>query len=741
MNDMKSANQNFAFSKTILALSLLAAFAPVQAEDDPDLLPRLSKPESTFSIGAAAVSGNQSDRSIFGQYNGMRREGGNLLLDLDYIKRDETTGTWTLLQGRNLGLDNRELSATYWKQGDWKVSAEYNELTRRDPRSINTALQNAGSVAPVVSSMAAPGKGGELNLDLQRKGVTVSAEKWLMPNLQLEASFKHEDKDGARMFGRGIACGAFAALRNACGAAAGTLLANTNTAFLMLPEPVNSTIKQFEAKLNFTGEKFLLSGGYYGSFYSNANGSLNPVVSGSLWNSNGTVLGMPSATLQGFLQQPMALPPDNQAHQFHLSGNYALAPATRATFKLAYTHATQDRDYAATGMTGAPAGLSNLGGEVNTTLAQFGLTARPIDKLSVLANLRYEDKDDKTPLALYNLTGLASNPASFYTNTRFSSQKTTGKAEATYMLPQNYRATVGVDYQKIERDRPVVTTIIDGMTGLRENTTEEGYRLELRRTMSETFNAGISYVSAARDGSRWLSLVPGAGFPAVTESAIYNRYGSFPTYLEDRNRDKVRITADWTPIDALSLQFLIEDGKDTYTGPTEKGLRDTSMKSWGVDAAWKISDNWKATGYWNQGKQTVHVDHSTGYLAELENLNTSFGLGVSGKPLPVLEVGADLNYLGDNNRYQQSMSDGTAVAGGGLPDVRYRQTTFKLFGKYTLQKTADVRVDLIHQRVKFDEWTWGYNGIPFAYSDNSTVTLQPKQNVTYLGVTYIYRMR
>ena len=738
---MKPANQNFTFSHTLLALSLLAAFAPVQAEDDPDLLPRLSKPESSFSIGAAGVSGDKSDRSIFGQYNGMRKDGGYLILDLDYIKRDETTGTWTILQGRNLGLDNRELSATYWKQGDWKVSAEYNELTRRDPRTINTGLQNAGSVAPVVNSLAAPGTGGQLNLDLQRKGVTVSAEKWLTDNLQLEASFKHEDKDGARMSGRGIACGAFAALRNACGAAAGTLLANTNTAFLMLPEPVNSTTKQFEAKLNYSGYKFMLSGGYYGSFYTNANGSLNPVVNGSLWNSNGSVFGAPSMTLQGFLQQPMALPPDNQAHQFYLSGNYALAPTTRATFKLSYTHATQDRDYAATGLTGAPAGLSNLGGEVNATLAQFGLTARPIDKLSLLANVRYEDKDDKTPLALYNLTGLASNPASFYTNTRFSSQKLTGKAEASYALPENLRATVGVDYQKIERDRPVVTTIIDGMTGLREDTREEGYRLELRRVMSETFNAGISYVSSERDGSRWLSLVPGAGFPAVAESTIYNRYGSFPMFLEDRSRDKVRITADWTPLEALSLQFLIEDGKDTYTGPTEKGLRDTSMKSYGVDAAWKISETWKATGYWNQGKQMVHIDHSTGYLAELENLNTSFGLGVNGKPMPMLEVGADLTYLSDNNRYQQNMSDGSAVAAGGLPDVRYRQTTFKLFGKYALQKSVDVRVDLIHQRAKFEEWTWGYNGIPFAYSDNSTVSLQPKQNVTYLGATYIYRMR
>ncbi|MCX7170202.1 MAG: MtrB/PioB family outer membrane beta-barrel protein, partial [Proteobacteria bacterium] len=319
---MNLNKQNFAFGQTVLALSLLAAFTPAQAEDDPDLLARLSKPETSLSVGVAGVSGDSQNRSIFGQYNGMRKDGGSLLLDVDVIRRDEATGTWTILQGRNLGLDNRELGATYWKQGDWKVSAEYNEITRRDPRTINTGLLNVGTTAPVVSSLATPGTGREINLDLQRKGVTLSTEKWLTPYLQFEASFKHEDKDGARLFGRGIACGAFAAVRNACGAATGALLAGTNTAFLMLPEPINSSTKQFEAKLNFTGDKFLLSGGYYGSFYTNSNGSLNPVVNGSLWNSNGTSFSAPGNTLQGFLQQPMALPPDNQAHQFYLSGNY-----------------------------------------------------------------------------------------------------------------------------------------------------------------------------------------------------------------------------------------------------------------------------------------------------------------------------------------------------------------------------------------------------------------------------------
>ena len=187
---------------------------------------------------------------------------------------------------------------------------------------------------------------------------------------------------------------------------------------LMLPEPINSTTKQFEAKLNYSGDKFMVSGGYYGSFFTNANGSLNPTVSGNLVNPDGTTLDTsvsPGNTLAGYLQQSVALPPDNQAHQLYVSGNYAFTPTTRATFKYAYTHATQNEDFGSMGLTGAPAGVSNLGGVMDSNVAQLGVTARPMTKLSVLGNLRYEDKADKTPLALYN---------GAYTNDLNSSKKT-----------------------------------------------------------------------------------------------------------------------------------------------------------------------------------------------------------------------------------------------------------------------------------------------------------------------------
>ncbi len=720
---MKTPKKQFSFSRSILALAVLAAFGSAHAEEDE--VAQLTQPESSASVGLGGVTGDSKDRAIYGQYNGRRLDGSNLLLDVDYVKRDDALGLWTNFKGYNLGLDTQEFSFSQNKQGDWKYSVEYSELVRRDPRTINTGLVFAQTTTPTVVSLATAGSGRDIDLDLRRKAASLSAEKWITSSLLFEANVKSENKDGARLTGIGVACMPAGFSSIPCSTLSG--------AILMLPEPISTTTKQFEAKLNYSGEKFLLSGGYYGSFFSNSNGSINPTISGNLYNPDGSVLDLsttPGSTLAGYLQQSLALPPDNQAQQFYVSGNYAFTSTTHSTFKYSYTHATQSADFAGMGLSGAPAGVGNLGGVMDSTLFQFGVTARPMTKLSMLANLRYEDKADKTPLALYN---------GAYTNDLNSSRKLNGKLEASYKLPDNYRATLGMDYATVHRDLPVPTAsvlnpAIPPLAGLREDTKELGYRAELQRSMSETINASIAYVQSKRDGGSWFGIGPvvNTGNPPT---------GAYPMTMENRTRDKVRVSADWTPINSLSLQFMLENGKDTYTSPSDKGLRDSGMSSYGIDAAYSMSENWKLTGYLNQGTQTLHVDHNVGYMAELQDVNTTFGLGAIGQVSSNLEVGGDLSLMDDINHYTQSMATGAAIVGGGLPDVTYRMSKIKLYGKYALQKNANIRIDLVQQNVQFDEWSWGNNGTAFTYSDNTTVSMRQNQNVTFLGASYIYKFK
>ena len=130
-----------------------------------------------------------------------------------------------------------------------------------------------------------------------------------------------------------------------------------------------------------------------------------------------------------------------------------------------------------------------------------------------------------------------------------------------------------------------------------------------------------------------------------------------------------------------------------------------------------------------------------------DNTNDSAGIRITGKPTSRFQMGADLSYVNDKSSYDQTMSPGasaanvTFLAATPLPDVEYNMIRLKLFGEYALQKNSAIRLDLIHQHTKLDEWTWGYNGVPFVYNDNTTVGAKQTQNVTFVGASYIYKFK
>lgn len=706
------------FSQTVLSLAVMAALSPAYAEDT-ELSEYLSPDVKSVTAGAGLTAGNKQNRALFGQYTGWSEHPEALLLDFQYVARDDATGFWTRASGRNLGQNDREIGFSQEKQGDWKYSIDYSEIVRRDPRVLNSAMQGAGSATPTVVGLAAPGTGTDHAFDLKRKGFTLEAAKWITPNLSLEASFKSEDKDGSRLFGIGGYCSN--AISPICATANSTV-----GALFLIPEPVNSTTRQFEGKLTFFGDSFSLTGGYYGSFYNNSNTTLATNGIASVLGAGAT-----NAALASNLGQPLALPPDNQAHQIYVSGTYAFAPTTRLTFKYAYTHATQDQGF-------GNLGTGNLNGELNTTLAQVGLTMRPMPKLSLNANVRWEEREDKTALGNYltDASGLV------YTNTPYSSKRLNAKAEATYQFSSAYRGTVGVDYAFVDRDHPVLTTYIPttSLAAGREITNEVGVRAELRRAMSETFSGAVSLGHSERDGYRWYGVNPVTGaYGFMSYAAADKLTGTFPMTMLDRNRDSVKLMADWSPSEEFSLQFWVEDGRDSYSAPNSAGMRSNNNYSFNVDASWQVSEKWKLTAYASTGNQTLHMRQYTGYIADLDDRSDTFGFGAVGNLTGKLEVGGQFVYLKDRNSYKLDMNTASAVSD--LPDVNYRATTLKLYGKYALDKMSDVRVDLIHQRVTFSDWAWGYGGAPFAFADNSTVTMQPTQNVTFVGASYGYRFK
>ncbi len=680
--------------------------------------------QTIISVGAGAVSGSSADRALFGQYNGL---GGDrkavATLGIDYSLRDQDASQWLDIKGSNLLGNTRELGLVWKDPGSWKINANYGELVRYDPRSINTGLVGAGSTTPQVVSVAS-GAGSDLTLQTKRTSLGLGLTKIISPAWQFALDLKTEKKEGSRLFGTGMNCPSVIALTE-CGS-------NTGWALLMLPEPINASTSQVEARVNYAMAGLRVSLGYYGSYYRNGNTTLNASVPGSL-NSN--------AGLIGILNQPLALAPDNQANQVDLSGSYDLTASTRASFKIARAVATQSLNFLGAGLTGAPTGVTNLGGEVVTSLAKLSLTSRPMQQLSLLADWRYENKQDNTPTALYNAEGPLQ-----YTNQTFPNRKTKGKLQASWQFDSVYRGTLGADYEAIDRGVFNATSAIAGVSALRQETTETGVRAEVRRRLADNASGALTVSSSKRTGSNWLKDNNGLGVTEVTDPT--NPVLGLPTTailpptLGDRKRNKVKLFADWQPTEELALQFNAESGKDQYNVPTAYGLQDSGMNLLSVDWTYALSDTSALNGYVSRGKQTFNQAVPAGYLMAFDNTSLNASIGFTGKANAKLELGGNLLFVNDSSVYAQGLdaaadaySAALLASTGGLPDIVYRQTALKLFGKYALDKTSSLRVDLIHQRNSINDWAW-----PFAYSDGTTVTQQPTQNVSYIGVSYSYQL-
>lgn len=770
-----------------VAAALLLVWGKAHAETSPEVL-ALTTPESFVGIGIGKVnSGSNAKR--FSEYTGLNSS-TSVLQDLGIIKRDDAAGLWTIISARNIGLETRELNFSQNKQGKWKYSFDYNEIVRLDPYVIHTGMTGVGTSRPTINLIETPSmpaawatangldasngvQGNDLELKLKRTAYGMSGDRWITPELQIQIAFRNEDKKGARMFGR-TGMPSYKDMRNnpdATGASA-----NGGWAILLTPEPIDSNTRTIEGKLNFSRDRLALSAGYYGSFFVNQYGSMTPNVPGTLnrgtlWTNCATV---GCSTVQQLVSAPVALPPDNQAHQYYLNGNYALSNTMRSNFNLAYTIAIQNESFAAMGLTPSASAPGSLGGLVNTTLAQFGLTMRPLKELSLNASLRYEDRADKTPIYVYNTSGVINNALNGTTNWSSGSQtRTTAKLDGIYRLKGGYSATFGVEWERKKTPLPPANTaLISKQIFFRPALTETGIRAGFRKAISETINGalGVEYKQRRGNANEWVTTSGTVGntltgFDPGAPATVADAGGNYvlPVMYMDRNRTKLRGNVDWEATRKLSMQTVIEHTQDQYLRsfpgsiapaqvvPIDAGARTINSDSVTLDTTYQITDDWKVNGYWTRSYNRWKVNKAN-VGDDTRNTDNTVGLGVSGKATANWTVGLDILSIRDKTTFNNVVATGNVGGAGNiagwtgqtlpgnyLPPINYTTDKLNLRGLYTLDKVSDVLIRLTYQHFKTDDWQWSYNGTPFLYSDNTTVSQPMNQVLRFISTSYVLR--
>lgn len=677
----------------LIAAALAAVFGPALAADDEPSAAQLKTPESEVSGGAGYVS---KDNQRFGQYNGLHDKGGYLLLDADAVRRDDATGTWTRFSGRNLGLDSRELRFGQERQGDWGYFIDFSEIPRFNPFTINTGLLGIGTTTQTPTTIT-PGTGANVQLETERKRWTLGGDKSLGAGLSAKVVYRTEEKTGDRQFGQG-----------------------TFGTWRFLAEPIDYTTNQIDATLSYTSGKLQLVGGYYGTTFENRNNLLN-VVGPSLFAGSNQI----------------ALAPDNQSHQLHLAGGYNFSAATRGNFKVAIGRIMQSEAFPTTPVAGAP---GNLDGRIDTTLLQGGLVTRPTAKLSVRADVRYENRDDRTPVFRYYPSQNTATSTNNGENEPRDIKTTSAKLDAAYQLPKGFRLNGGVEYVEKKRNSPPVRSV-----SFREETDETTVNVGLRRSIGETATGAVSYLHGTRTGSAFLTNVFNGG--AVYSNAIA------PLHLADRDRDTLRMVLNWTPIAPLALNFRADFSEDSYSGRTtagfELGPRKGSAQFYSVDGAYSFSERIQATAWVsatnNRYENATCPESGTPLTctnsaanpvwgSKLSNIDTSFGLGLRAQAAARLKIGADFTQSDVRDEMQTSAISPAGPLPGGtaaiLPDINTKVTSFKLYGDYAIKRDMGVRLQYTYDRYTTDDWTFAN----WVYTDGTTITQNPKQTVGFIGV-------
>lgn len=686
--------------RLVLATALAAAMTPALADDEVE---RLTNPDTTqFSFGLANID---EDNQRYGVYNGLEEARGYAIGSVNIIRRDDETGTWMRLNGRNLGLSTAEIAGEIERQGDWRVAIEHSLTPRVTPYDVSTRLTGFEDNTQTINGAPVA---RDIDLETNRYKTRLDLARSFSKELEFKVMLQQENKQGERLFGK--------------------RLAGNSIRFAV--DPIDYQMRQMDMALNYTGDKFQLSGGYNGSFFSNKYKSIE--------FSDGDQVG---------------LPPDNSAHQFSLLGAYQFTPTTRAKLKLAHTRAIQDDDFMDVGASNI-SGRDDLGGRVITTLVDLGLTSRPMQKLNISANLRYEDRDDRTTIAQYITPSTSSDGF----NEQRSLTTESGKLEATYQLPQGFSLNGGIEAERKDRNVEGVRVV-----GYRSRVEEMTYRLGLRRAIADTLTGSVGFERSDRTGADFRTLrkwnTATSTFNNAIPGGLYVLGGLLqPIYMADRDRNKGKLALDWMPTDTLSFQFNAEKTWDDYeTGrqsPANIGVRDGDSWLLNVDATYVVNDNWKLNAW--ATRNATSLDQATcrsiagatvaaglascaanSWSAGLSSRSDAIGLGMRGKIRSKLNIGADLSYMRDHNKYELS-GIGNSASATDLPDITSYLTTMTLFANYPVGKESSVQLDYTLDHRRTNDWTWNdWTG----YTDGTLISQDPVETTHFLGVSFRYGFR
>ncbi|HSR72717.1 MAG TPA: MtrB/PioB family decaheme-associated outer membrane protein [Kiloniellales bacterium] len=521
--------------------------------------PEEPKPVYTNSI-EAGIGYNSEDSFKFGEYTGLEEEGpfaiGNVTVRGRAPYDSDSTEHWEII-GTDLGLDSRSVGLSYGRQGSYEAFLEFDQIPRFQIDDARTPFIGAGSQNLTLP----PGwvaDGNIENLTALRsslRGVDIETRRdrygggltWRpFDDWSVSASFRREEKDGLDTIGGGFGFGDS----------------------VILPEPIDYETDTIDFSVAYATRKLQMQFDYSFSNFRNEKPTLT--------------FDNPFSTDPDEARGRFALPPDNYAHTFNLSGGYNWGDTNRIAANVSYSMLRQDE-------TLLPYTVNNPGvnapdplprdsaeAEIDNYLVNLNYSSRPLEDVDFRASYRYDRRDNNTPQDVFNRVRFDSGaqlvpPGSrARINLPLSFENHQAGADVGYRFMPRTKFTLGYQYDQKERDFQEVAI-----------TREHTVKGKLSATPYSWASGWVEYARSFREGSNYVDNRPflvshTEQFLAGEEDLFENHPQLRKFWFADRDRDAVRAVLTLMPHDqvtvGLSGNYTLDDYSDSLFGLQERTM-------------------------------------------------------------------------------------------------------------------------------------------------------------------------
>lgn len=768
----------------------------------------------------AGYTGNDADKKAGGFREYTDWKNGALVNSFGISAEKPEAATYVRLRGGGVGRDDQYYGFEAGRYNGIKFSAFLNETPHifstnarpiwhgvgtgnlTLPAGLTAGTHTQSDPASYAALQAAVANARETTLSVDRKKVGIRLDAPVSDGLAGFFSYTNERREGARPFGGGFM---FDFIRRSQANPTGN---NVFGAVTETVEPIDYTTHEFLAGMRYVGEKDRLNLTLSGSLFRNDIDSLtweNP------FSINFGTAGTVNST--SWEKGRFALSPDNEA--YNIKADYArmLPMQGQFTATVAMGRMTQDDDLiaptindglnaggAATSYAAAIAGYNTTGvlsqltadAQIDTRLADFGLSLRPVDDLTVRAKFRYYDEDNRTrytaidpktgkvgyPALDYGLPGVFGAAFGFYTGTNNLHYQSipTGYTKWNAGLGADYQlgrqTQIGVNYEREQMERPYREV---------ENTAEDRIKFTFGTRALEQSTLRASYEYGDRIGSDYRYDI----YEHFYTSSREDYTGALPIHtlaelrkfdVADRKQHILNLRWNYmlrADMDAmLSVQHKLSDYYDSDYGRTGDDSLSTFNAEWNFNPSpgtsfftyYSFQKSEMEQGNINQGVTGTRASSHAGvdnmyplagaWEASTDDINHLLGAGFA-YDFGWARLESRYSYMwskskqkyGYGNAAAATVGSGTNetqsadVAGNEFSDIKYRLQVLETSIVHALSRSSSVR--LFHRWEKRNTADWHYTGLDGNRLIGQKLYLgaTPEDyNVNVLGVFWQYRM-